>query len=398
MESRRDHRVAWMPCFAAAVVAAALVAMAGPAGRAAPGPWPPDAFGPRPSLAAETTVPDRTSSLDDYRERILKAQAVVRDGYRTAIGSASAAQEIAFSVDEDLPAIEVVVVGGRRITVDNSVLRSLVERVRSSPTPDGRQQALTQMSDHLASLLAAVGTGRQTDVPQDRPALDRILAAQAMNQDPAVSRRIGELIDRVIQWIGERWGAVTGTPAGRLLADALWWVVVLTLAALLALAVWQVVRRVRRALASSDPAHAGHGAAAAEASEEPLPADALAHADGLASKGRFRDAVRALMRGSVRTLRHAGLLRRTRARTTSELLGQLAGADVAVAGPMRGLAVRFDRAWYGQSDPGPDGFGEARREYEALAAALAEVGSGPDRGARDTDRDDGTVNGAGSDR
>jgi hypothetical protein len=356
-----------------------------PAGRCVPG-MP----APRIASAAETAVPDRVAPLEEYRDRIRKAQAVVRDGYRTAIVSASAAQEIAFSVDEYLPAIEVVAVGGRRITVDNSVLRSLVERVRSSPTPDGREQALTQMNDHLASLLAAVGTGARSGIPEDRAALERLLAGQAMNRDPAISRRISEMVDRVVQWIGERWGAVTATPAGRFLADALWWAIVLILVLLLGLLSWQAVVRIRAALASSDPAASVGGPSGTAAPEEPLPADALSHADGLASHGRFRDGVRALMRGSVRALRHAGLLRRTRARTTSELLGQLAGADTAVLTPMRGLSVRFDRAWYGHADPGPAGFDEARREYEALAGALAGLESAEERIGGSPDPDQGS--------
>jgi hypothetical protein len=367
---------AWRATLVAAV--AALFVLAAVAGWTPSGPGAPAL---RRAFAAETSVPDRASTLDDYRERILKARAVVKRDYQMAVVSASAAEQIAFSVDEFLPAVEVVTAGDQRITVDNSVLRSLIERVRSSPTPDGRQQALTQMSDHLASLLAAVGTGPQATIPQDRAALDRLLAGQAMNQDPAISRRIAEMVDRVIKWIGERWGSVTATPGGRLLADVLWWAIVLILVLLLLLLAWQVVLRIRAAFASSSPAMAGTGSSAPAVLEEPLPADALAHADGLASKGRFRDAVRALMRGSVRSLRHAGLLRRTRARTTSELLRQLAGADAAVLAPMRGLSARFDRAWYGQADPGPRGFGEARREYEALAAALAESGSVGERTA-----------------
>ncbi len=350
-----------------------------------------------PARAAERSYAETASSLQDYRARVVQAGVLARDSAGVATRSQAAGQAVAFRIDELLPAVEMVRVGGRDVTIDNSVMRSLLERLRGSPTPDGRAQAIALLTEHFSSLRAAVGSGDVASLPQDRGALDRLLAGQAANEDPAFGRRVSRFLDGILAAIGKMWGDVTATPGGRFLADALRWLVVGSLALLLVIAFWWVARRIGRAVAAADAATPAGEGAEHSLSDELLPADALAFADELAGGGRFRDAVRALMRGSVRALRHSGLLRRTRARTTGELLGQLAGAPVGVTRPMRSLASGFDRAWYGAHDPGPQGFRDARAQYVSLAGALVEAG-GDEAAARPGGRVEGDAEDGDDDR
>ncbi len=334
-----------------------------------------------PARAADAYAPDPPSTVADFRARVHEAAALVRTSYAGAVRSQTAGQDLAYRIDELLPPLEVVRAGTQDVTLDNSVLRSLLDHLRNSTTPDGRTAALQQLTDHLASLELAVGTGPAKTLPQDRAALDKLVAGQTANEDPALSRRVAEFFDAILTAIGKMWATVTANPGGQLIAEALRWLVIIALLAVLGLAGWWIFRRVTATLASADAAAPGAGPDDAALSDEPLPHDALAYADGLAGSGRFRDAVRALMRGSVRSLRHAGLLKRTRARTTGELLRQLAGAPDDVVAPMRSLSSEFDRAWYGRRDPGSAGFAGAREGYVALVGAVERADAQDSRAA-----------------
>lgn len=330
----------------------------------------------RPARADEATFSEQTSTLADYRDRVRRALDVTIAAHDGVPYSASASEDLAIRVDELLPPIEVVLVDGRGVLVDNSMLRSMVESLRAARSPGQRLHLADRMEEHIASLAVAVGTGDGAKIGSDPAALRALLAGRTAPGDEGISKTLSEWIDALLAWIGTQWGNVTSSPGGAFLTELIRWAVIVTLVGLLTFLAYRVFERVRSSLAAADSAVPTVGDIASMTPfEEALPADALAYADDLAGEGDFRDAVRALMRGSVRALRHAGWLYRTRARTTGELLYLLEGAPATIDGPMRGLALEFDRVWYGHRDPGPTGFARAREYYLRLTEALARRGS-----------------------
>lgn len=338
--------------------------------------------------AAEGTFSTRASTLSDYRQRVRQALDLTIAARPHVAGSAAVVEQLAIKIDELLPPIEVVEVGGQDVLVDNSMLRSIVESLHvGGGTPDMRVREVQRMQEHLSSLAVAVGDGQPSTLAQDPAALKALLVAQSQASDPALSRRLSEWIDAVIVWIGAQLDRITSTPSGGLLAEVLRWIVIIVVVGLLGLGAWRVLKRVLGSLAGADRAVPSQADILAMGPlEEPLPPDALGYADELAGDGRFREAVRALMRGSVRALRHAGWLYRTRARTTAELLYLLHDAPPEVVAPMRSLSIEFDRAWYGHRDPGRAGFSGSRDDYLRLSAAIDRAGGwGDPADSRGTD-------------
>ena len=346
------------------------------------------AWGQVAARAAEGTFSSKAATLEDYRGRVRKALDLTIAAHPQVAGSAAVAEDLGVAVDELLPPIEVVAVEGKDVLVDNSMLRSMIESLHAGGPPEMRVREVGRMQEHLESLWVAVGDGQPITIPQDPAALKALLAAQTQASDPGLSRRISEWLDSVILWIGDQLGRVTSTPSGALLAEVLRWIVIIVVVGLLGLGAWRVFEKVRASLSAADQAIPTQADILAMGPlEEPLPADALGYADELAQEGRFREGVRALMRGSVRSLRHTGWLYRTRARTTAELLYLLEEAPPAITTPMRSLGRAFDRAWYGDRDPGADGFSRSRDEFVRLTAALDDRGDAGAAPGDDAPRD-----------
>ena len=328
--------------------------------------------GPPPARTAVRSV----GTMSAYRDRVEQAVRLLDRESGQASGSPLAAARLAAALDGLLPRAETVALDGRSVPVDNSVLRGLTERLRAASARDVRVRTVSQIREYLASLLASAGTRPVPAVPSDRAALRALLAARRAQTANDLGAWVAGLVQRAIDAIGLLWGRVTETPGGAFVADILKWVILLVLAVVLALAAWRLLARVRQALAGRDRASIEASAewVVADDAHEPLPDDVLPYADRLAHEARFRDGVRTLLRGSVRSVRRAGLVGHTTARTNAEVLSAIAGSPVAVRTAMRELVARFDRAWYGHSDPGETGFADARERYEQLVRELGRAG------------------------
>jgi len=346
------------------------------------------AIGPANAPAASA---DDAAPLWEYRSR-------VEGAYESAEAASTheltdlAASELAADIATLLPATEQVDLGdGRVLTVDNSILRSLVSRLDSLETPDERRDVLNEMRRHLASLRQAV-SGDPAQVPADRARLERLLSAERAPTRSPFAELFGDIVEWLVEWLSAWWEGVGTSPTA---STALTWItvgIVVALLSVLAFVLGRAAVRAMRARARRDvvlapvvPSRLPHAA------EEPS-ADPLAAADALASEGRLTAAVRVLLSGAARRLARAGLLRQTRTHTNGELLRQVR-EDAAVHEPLTGLAAVFDRAYYGHREPDREAYDAARIAYRTLVRVIEQRASGPEprggtKGAATEPRDD----------
>ncbi len=324
-------------------------------------------------LAASLVLPsvggatEAGSSLADYRRRVDEAYAYAAKHLPGAWEDPLAAQQVAGQLNTYLPGAERVRVGTRTIDVDNSVLRSLIARLDSSKSASERRETAADIEAHLGSLKLAVdeGSARFRD---DRALLAGLLARSDLASRPTLADELAKLLDRFTGWVQEWFSRLMRRKGAATAGDIGLGIVFVALAALLVLAVVQVVRGISAALARRDRRvmdERAADAAAVVAAAEGLPPDALAYAEELAAAGCFREAVRALFGGAARALVDLGLVRSARTRTNAELLADLAPAAPPVVPPLSELSSQFERAWYGHADPGERGYGEARERYRA---------------------------------
>lgn len=314
------------------------------------------------ALAMPRACLAETSTLAEYRSRVSEA-ADVAEAALPDIAEKSVAHQAAAEVNGLLPSVETVLVDGREIRVDNSVLRSIVARLDAARGAGGRREAGERMGQHLASLERALEPA--PDVPSDPEALRKLLGDQRAAVRRSMAETLARLAERLQRWLADRLGDFRAAPGNvqniALLAT------IGALLSILAFATSAVVRGVRRGIAARERGvPLGEPVAAIVAAAEGLPADALAHADMLAGESRFREALRALFGGAARALVERGLVRQSRTRTNSELLAEASVDAPDAVPPLGALSAAFERSWYGHLDPGSEGYAEARERY-ALA-------------------------------
>ena len=323
---------------------------------------------------------DGAASYSDYRGRIAQARAAV-DSAMPRIGDQDVARKLAEDVARLLPPTEVVDTGGATVIVDNSILRIYTIKLDAAVREDTRTETAKQLDGHLASLDAAnLAIARK---PRSDPAALRQLIAEGVS--PA-RRSIGDYLaewiakftDAIQKWLADNMGAKAASATLKTVV----WASILALAALVTFLLMRGLLRVRRGVAARDAA-ALELTSPVVAAAEGLPDDILGHADSLAGQGRFRDAVRALFGGAARELVDRGLLRRTRTRTDSELLADIASTFPAIMPPLTALTLLFEIAWYGHVDPDEAGFRMALGCYGDVLEAISSVspdGSEPSAG------------------
>lgn len=98
-------------------------------------------------------------------------------------------------------------------------------------------------------------------------------------------------------------------------------------------------------------------------------------ADEAEAAGDRREAVRCRWRSMVAELASAGALDEIRGRTSGELVAALADARSPAAEVFAQATRRFEDAWYGARDPGPDGCAAMVELQGALTDALASAPS-----------------------
>lgn len=316
---------------------------------------------------------DDAATWADYADRVALAREAVDDSVGELLDSREGT-DLAARVFTLLPAREVVLLGERQtVVVDNSLLRSMVTDLDTSDTSQERAEAVGDLSAHLTSMQFAVGQQGET-VPTDPELLGEILDARQPDNSQA-QEYINELAQRFAAWFDSLFGEFGGESATNFID----WVVrgiVLVLALVLLYIAFRVLKRLRRSTKERDTRIAEASGAPVVAAAEGLPDDALAHADGLAAAGQYREAVRALYGGAARSLVEAGEIRQARTLTSGELLAAVGPALPEVRQTLAHLSAVFEAAWYGHRDPGESGFLQARADHVLILSALTRESSG----------------------
>jgi hypothetical protein len=207
--------------------------------------------------------------------------------------------------------------------------------------------------------------------PVHDPERVRSLAEQIL-ADPRYDEPAEPLLDRVLNWIGERIGDLLealGGGAGGGGAGLSWLALFLAGAAIAYLAL-------RFGRGFSVDRRSGPDAPPAMVELSRTPDTWRDEAAALAAEGRFREALRCRHRALVAELVALGVIPEIPGRTAREYV-----ADVAVHRPASGPAVGaatdlFEAAWYGQAPTGAD---ELHRFEELEAEALGRRTAGASR-------------------
>jgi hypothetical protein len=315
---------------------------------------------------------DAASQLE-YATRVERARGIVEEAQGTVVDARSAS-DIAASINTLVPASERVEAHGQVIVTDNSTLRSLVTELDTAGDSAERKEVLDRMQAYLSSLDVALAPAAY-DVPED-PALLEELIAEAGVDPSAIQEFVLGLLERIGDWIRSLFGDAGGSSVATTVLVWIFRVVIAALVVFLAYVVFRVVQRWRRTVADRDSRIAEEAAIPIVAAAEGLPDDVLVHADELAEKGAYREAVRALYGGAARTLVEAGAVRQSRTLTAAELIAVASPEVPEARPPLMSLSSAFEVAWYGHRDPGADGYARAREDHLAVVAAVERIAGG----------------------
>lgn len=178
--------------------------------------------------------------------------------------------------------------------------------------------------------------GGPVDPDEARRTAEEILS-RAEYREPRPSL-LDRALEAVTDFLGRTFDALAGGGAGSVIGA------VITVA-VLALAVWLLVRAVR---ASWPRPEGARGAATVQGTSAPDdPAVWDAEAERLAAAGDHRGALRCRYQAAVAALVHRGAVADTPARTPSELRGELAGRQPELDPLIDSVTERFEAAWYG---------------------------------------------------
>lgn len=324
---------------------------------------------PTPAVAAQHVLP-----ADEYAARVSAAINDIDIALQQPM-DARTASELAADVNTLLPITLPVEIDGGQMTVDNTILRTLVSRLDAAKSPQDRADIADEMRRHLLSLEASLGT-QGAGVPQDPEALASIIVARTVPQRSPLSEIIGDIVEKLIVLLQKFWEATGGTSESTTIFTT---VTIAVLAMLLTLLGWLLVRAVlhaRAATATPETPDAERASGPVVLAAEGLPTDPLAYADELARTGMIREAVRALFGGVARALVEAGVVQQTRTRTDAELLSDVRAAAPRAHEMLQVLAHAFESAYYGHVELDELRYRDARAAYEAVLVAVRRPADG----------------------
>ncbi len=202
--------------------------------------------------------------------------------------------------------------------------------------------------------------------------------------DPRWMERLAKRLQDIVRWLakirdrlwGDRQGGGGGLGLGTWVlaaAEGAVWVLGIGAAAILAILVVRLMRRVPRA--GTDPA-------LATVSGEEMP-DALSRsteawrrfAEEFVRKGEWRLALRAVYLALLSLLHERGAIRYARDRTNGEYAAAL--ASVPAGEPFQSLTGMFDRAWYGDKPFAEEGYDTALDLARRIDGAVPPSPAGP---------------------
>lgn len=178
-------------------------------------------------------------------------------------------------------------------------------------------------------------------------------------------RRSKPLLQRVLDWLGDRLNPGIGAPGGwgGSIGPLVGWVAMVLVAVGLAVLVYFVVRhrspRVKKAKAKAPTVDIDESRSATEWASD---------ADRLEAAGDWKEAIRCRYRELVTRLVDAGVARPIPGRTTGELRVDVAERAPAVSGEFSQATGLFELPWYADE---PTGRSE-NEEFKALASRVLE--------------------------
>lgn len=196
--------------------------------------------------------------------------------------------------------------------------------------------------------------------PSQDPSAVRDLADEIL-ADPRYDRPSPSLLQRALDWVGERladaFGALVGSGGGTILA----WLILL---AAVGGVVYLLVRHGRVTL----PALARPAEAEVMVELTRSASEWRAEAARLEAEGRWAEGLRCRHRGLVADLVRRGAIPEQAGRTAGEYVRDVARTLPDAAASLAAATELFEAAWYGGASTGPE---EARRFGELDAQVLA---------------------------
>ncbi|WP_394621027.1 DUF4129 domain-containing protein [Lentzea sp. JNUCC 0626] len=184
-----------------------------------------------------------------------------------------------------------------------------------------------------------------SDVPVDLGRDEAREAALRELSDPAYVSGDPNPLQRALDWILERLGALFAGAGGMSGITAI--TIIVAVVVLIVIIIRLRTGRTGRALRKNGEVF---GTAVLSAAEH------RAAAEKAAASGDFAEAVRERFRAVVRELEQRGVLDARAGRTVDEVAHEAGRALPALAGDLRGAAVQFDDVWYGGRPATAEGY------------------------------------------
>jgi hypothetical protein len=289
--------------------------------------------------SAAQSVPDLATYNAWLREAFAAAQRHDRLGL----------EEIA----DNLIATDAVRIGGpNSVSVDNQWL----EYQLNQPTID------FEIIEHqLGGILDALAMPLGTTPADAQARLDAIMTnpPYAQRQQNTNNWTFFQNLFRAIERFFDGLFSSVSTPSisNPFSGDALLWIGIIFLVALVLYAVWRL-RAIFVRDAKLKPV---------DWEEEIDAKEALDHAGEMASKGNYRDAMRYLYLSALLWLDEKQYLRYDRALTNREYLERIRD-NAELSAKLRPIVDTFDRVWYGHNELTADDYAQYRRQIDTLRA------------------------------
>jgi len=214
-----------------------------------------------------------------------------------------------------------------------------------------------------------------------RPEFRRLVAKPepAPTPDPEESSETPAWLERFLDWLSG-WGsrdeseAPAAPPIGGLGVGATYLVYALAAAALLA-ALYLLLKSIFASLSGArerdiprEPIRASIARSGAAPSET-APEEFWARAEGLASRGHYKAAIRELLLGAMSTVERRGLIRHRRGLTNRDYLSATRGA---MRESMQTIVATFELVYFGRRNASEEGFRECALSYRRVFGADTE--------------------------
>jgi hypothetical protein len=218
---------------------------------------------------------------------------------------------------------------------------------------------------------AADASPRDNDASQIRDELDEILSEPEfrrvrLNIEKQEPRKLPEWLRSFIDWLSELFGSI-GRVFGALGIgiQAVAWTVLMLLVALIAYLIVRVIANYQRTEAARKAAGLAFDQGELPAAPGELAADVyLQRALGLASEGRYREAIGLLLMGLMSHAERAGLIRHRRGLTHRDYVRAVRGQP-SLHQSFRQLVGVYEPICFGRREARPEHFQSSLSEYHS---------------------------------